>query len=151
MQLTLYTDYSLRVLIYLGLYPDRLVTINEIAESYNISRNHLVKVVHNLGLLGFIQTVRGKGGGMRLGHPPEEINIGAVVRATESNFDLVECFDMKKNTCPIEPACAIKGLLGEANARFLEVLDSYTLAPVLAATPHLKVLLKREEPKGPPD
>ncbi len=151
MQLTLYTDYSLRVLIYLGLYPERLVTINEIAESYNISRNHLVKVVHHLGQVGFIQTVRGKGGGMRLAHPPEEINIGAVVRSTESNFDLVECFDMEKNTCPIEPACAIKGILAQANARFMDVLDSYSLAPVLGAAPRLKVLLKPLEQAERPD
>ncbi len=151
MQLTLYTDYSLRVLIYLGLYPDRLVTINEIAESYHISRNHLVKVVHHLGQVGFIKTVRGKGGGMRLAHPPEEINLGAVVRSTETNFDLVECFDMEKNTCPIEPACAFKGMLAEASARFLEVLDSYTLAPVLGAAPRLKVLLKLPEPTDSSD
>lgn len=144
MQLTLYADYSLRVLLYLGLRPDRLSTIAEIADAYAISRNHLVKVVHNLGLLGWIDTARGRGGGMTLARPPDEINIGEVVRQTETSFDLVECFDMKTNTCPIAPVCALKGALQEAQAAFLKVLDKYTLADVLQNRAELGLLLRVE-------
>ncbi len=131
MQLTLYTDYSLRVLIYLGVRPNEQVTITEIADSYNISRNHLVKVVHNLGGMGFIHTTRGRGGGMTLARPPAEINIGDVVRKTEPNFDLVECFDKETNTCPIAQGCALIKALKVARTAFLDVLDSYTLDVVL--------------------
>lgn len=142
MQLTLYTDYSLRVLVYLALHPDRLAHITDIADAYRISRNHLVKVVHNLGGLGFIDTVRGRGGGMRLARPPAEIKIGDVVRKTEVTLDLVECFDMKTNTCPIAPACALKRGLFEARRAFFGVLDNYTLADVVHNPADLKMLLQ---------
>lgn len=142
MQLTLYSDYSLRVLVYLGLRPKQLCTISEIADAYGISRNHLVKVVHNLGMLGWIDTARGRGGGMALARPASQINIGAVVRQTEPGFTLVECFDMKTNTCPIAPVCALKGALQEAQAAFLRVLDSYTLADVLGNRADLAILLR---------
>ncbi len=131
MQLTLYTDYSFRVLIYLGLKGEGLATITEISENYEISRNHLVKVVHNLSNNGFIHTVRGKGGGMRLAFAPEDINVGTVVRATEKNFNIVECFDRDNSNCPITPVCALKGALKEASRNFIGVLDRYTLADVL--------------------
>lgn len=131
MQLTLYTDYSLRVLIYLGLKDEGLATITEISDNYDISRNHLVKVVHNLSNNGFIHTVRGKGGGMRLAFSPEDINVGAVVRSTENNFNIVECFDRENSTCPITPVCVLKGALKEASRNFIAVLDRYTLADVL--------------------
>jgi Rrf2 family nitric oxide-sensitive transcriptional repressor len=131
MQLTLYTDYSLRVLIYLGAHRDETVTISEIAESYGISRNHLVKVVHNLAGLGFIHTTRGKGGGMRLMRPPEEINLGEVVRSTEGGFDLVECMNGETNTCPIHQMCQLKGVVREALNAFTAVWDRYTLADIL--------------------
>ncbi len=131
MQLTLYTDYSLRVLVYLGLKGDELSTISEIAHHYGISRNHLVKVVHNLASHGFILTSRGKGGGMRLARRPEEVNIGDVVRHTEGNFNLVECFDVKSSGCPITPICKLKGALHRATKSFMNVLDSYSLADVL--------------------
>lgn len=142
MQLTLYADYSLRVLLFLGLQPDRLSTINEIAESYHISRNHLVKVVHNLGQLGYINTTRGRNGGMSLARAPESINIGEVVRKTEVSFDLVECFNMVSNTCPIAPVCALKTALMEAQCAFLKVLDRYTLADVLKNKQDLALLLR---------
>lgn len=142
MQLTLYADYSLRVLLFLGLQPDRLSTINEIAESYHISRNHLVKVVHNLGQLGYINTIRGRSGGMSLARAPEDINIGEVVRKTEVSFDLVECFNMVSNTCPIAPVCALKAALMEAQRAFLKVLDGYTLADVLKNRQDLALLLR---------
>lgn len=142
MQLTLYTDYSLRVLIYLGSNPEQLVTISEIADSYGISRNHLVKVVHNLATQGFIQTTRGKGGGMRLGKVPGEINLGDLVRRTEGGFDLVECLNREKNTCPITPACALKGFVSEALDAFIAVLDKYTLADVVRNRTQLSNILR---------
>ena len=131
MQLTLYTDYSLRVLIYLGARPDRLTTIDEIAESYGISRNHLVKIIHKLGQTGYIHTIRGRSGGSRLAKAPEEIVIGQLVRRTEPHMNLLECFDMEHNTCPITAACALKGALYQAKKAFMDVLDSYTLADLL--------------------
>lgn len=143
MQLTLYSDYSLRVLIYLGLRPRQLCTITEIAEAYGISRNHLVKVVHNLGTLGWIDTARGRGGGMALSRPADQINIGAVVRQTEPGFTLVECFDMTTNSCPLASVCALKGALQAAQAAFLQVLDSYTLADLLKNPNDLMPLLSR--------
>lgn len=131
MQLTLYTDYSLRVLIYLGLKEDELATISEIADSYNISRNHLVKVVHNLANLGFIHTSRGKGGGMRLARPARQINVGEVVRHTEPSFDIVECFDKADPHCPINSMCRLKKVLEDASRNFIAELDRYTLADVI--------------------
>lgn len=145
MQLTLYSDYSLRVLVYLGLRPNQLCTISEISEAYGISRNHLVKVVHNLGMLGWIDTARGRGGGMALSRPASQINIGEVVRQTEPGFMLVECFNMKTNTCPIAPVCALKGALQKAQTAFLSVLDSYTLADVLGNRADLALLLRIEK------
>ena len=141
MQLTLYTDYSLRVLVYLGVRPDDVCTITDIAKDYGISRNHLVKVVHNLGLLGYIKTVRGRGGGLLLARDAASINIGGVVRATEGNFNLVECFDREINTCPLTSMCALKGALYEAQNRFLEVLDQYTLADVVGNRREISKLL----------
>lgn len=142
MQLTLYTDYSLRVLVYLGLKGEQLSTISEIAGHYGISRNHLVKVVHNLANHGFIRTSRGKGGGMRLARRPEAINIGDVVRHTEGSFNLVECFDIAGSGCPITPICKLKGALHRATKSFMEVLDSYTLADVLENSDELSDLLQ---------
>jgi len=146
MQLTLYTDYSLRVLLYLSLNPRRMATITEISESYQISRNHLVKVVHNLATQGFLQTTRGRGGGLTLARAPAEINIGDVVRHTEVNFHLVECFDREHNTCPISAACFLKGGLYEAQRAFLAVLDRYTLAEVLENQEWLRSVLRVPEP-----
>lgn len=148
MQLTLYTDYSLRVLLYLGLNPERIATITEIADSYGISRNHLVKVVHNLANQGFIHTARGRGGGLTLARAPRKINIGDVVRHTEVSFDLVECFDKANNTCPIAAACILKSALYEAQRAFMAVLDGYTLEHVLANGDWLRKVLK--VPEGQP-
>lgn len=103
MQFTHFTDYSLRTLIYLGARQDRLATISEIAESYGISQSHLTKVVHQLANRGYIQTTRGKGGGIRLAHSPQLINIGAVVRDMEENINLVECFNPNNQNCPLLP------------------------------------------------
>ncbi len=131
MRLTRYTDYALRVLIYLGSHPDKLSTISEIAAYHNISRNHLMKVVHQLGSWGYIDTLRGKGGGIRLAHPASEIIIGDVVRHTEENLEIVECFTPGNSDCMILPGCRLKGVLNEALDSFLATLDLYTLADFL--------------------
>lgn len=131
MQLTRFTDYSLRVLIYLGLHQAQLSTIGEIAKNYDISENHLMKVVHALAGHGYIETVRGKGGGMRLSRDPAMINIGDVVRDTEENLDIVECFNPANQACPLLPACALKSVLSEARKSFLATLDRYTLADLI--------------------
>ncbi len=131
MQLTLYTDYSLRVLLYLGQRPDERITITQISEYFDISRNHLVKVVHNLGKLKLIHTIRGKNGGMLLAQEPKDINIAAVVRSIEPHMNLLECFDDKTNTCRITNECKLKRILFKAKKSFLDVIKSYTLADLL--------------------
>lgn len=130
MQLSLYADYSCRVLIYLAVMKEEKSSIREISQAYGISANHLVKVVHNLGKLGYIQTSRGRGGGISLGRLPSEISIGKVIRETEPGFDLVECYS-SRNTCPIASVCGLKFVFGEALQSFLKVLDSYTLADII--------------------
>ena len=127
-KLTLYTDYSLRVLLYLASKPDDTATITEISDYYNISRNHLVKVVHNLGLLEFITTTRGKNGGIRLARRPEEILLSDVVRKTEPDMDLLECFNLKTDNCVISPTCRLKSMLYEGRSAFMAVLEQNTLA-----------------------
>ena len=131
MQLTQYTDYSLRVLLFLGLHADRRCTISEISEAFEINRNHLVKVVHNLSSSGWITTIRGKSGGMVLSFPPNQINIGAVVSHTEPHMNMLECFDIDTNTCVVAPACALKHAIYKARKAFMDVLSSYTLEDVL--------------------
>ena len=130
MKLTLYSDYSLRVLMYIARQEHR-VQIDEIAKFYGISKNHLTKVVNNLATLGYIETTRGRGGGIRIKMTPEEINIGALIRKTEEHFNLVECFDRETNTCPIAGICGLQGVLGEALNAYLSVLDKYTLQDIL--------------------
>lgn len=141
MQLTRYTDYSLRILIYLAADPERRATIDGIARAYGISKTHLMKVVHHLGLRGFVATSRGRGGGLALALPAREISVGEVVRATEENLALVECFDPGTSACAIEGACGLRPVLDEALAAFLDVLDHYTLADLVAR--RKKPLLER--------
>ncbi|WP_110113554.1 Rrf2 family transcriptional regulator [Bacillus sp. CGMCC 1.16541] len=132
MRLTQYTDYSLRVLLYLATYkPDELSNIKEIADAYNISKNHLMKVIHELGKLGLIETIRGRNGGIRLAKSPSDINIGAVVRKTEEDFHIVECFNREGNQCILSPSCKLKNVLHEALQAFIHVLDQYTLADLI--------------------
>lgn len=130
MHITRYTDYSLRVLIYLAVQGDRLATIQEIADSYDISKNHLMKVVHQLNIKGYIETVRGKKGGLKLRMAAEDINVGVLVRETEHDLSVVECFT-SKNACKITPVCGLKPMFGEALQAFLSVLDKYTLKDVM--------------------
>ena len=143
MQITSYTDYALRVLIYLASSPDRQATITEISDFFDISRNHLVKVVHQLGNKGFVITMRGKGGGFSLQRPPEQISIGEVVRSMETHFNWVECFDPALQRCRLLPACGLKHLLARAGDAYLQVLDAATLADVVSGT--ITVELSREE------
>jgi Rrf2 family nitric oxide-sensitive transcriptional repressor len=139
----MYTDFSLRVLIYLGSKePEKLSTIQEISDAYNISKNHLTKVVFELGKAGFIQTVRGRGGGIRLADAPQNINIGMVVRQMEDDFHLVECFDLEHNRCPIAPICGLRGVLGKALHAYLAVLDQYTLEDLLMNREGLRAILQ---------
>ena len=134
MRLTLYTDYSLRVLLFLANKEDEIVTITELADFYRISRNHLVKVVHNLGLNGYLLTTRGRNGGLKLARPAKEILIGEVVRSTEPDFDLLECFNPATDQCVITRSCSLKGVLFNAQASFLGALDKYTLADITKAS-----------------
>lgn len=142
MQLTLYSDYSLRVLIHLAVSPRPLVTIDEIASAFDISRAHLTKVVSNLTALGLVEPVRGRGGGLRLARPAAEVGIGEVVRETE-NLALVEC-ERDDGACVLAPACVLRRALREALDAFLAVLDRYTLADLTRRRSPLQRLLAIE-------
>ena len=128
MQLTRFTDYAFRVLIYLARERDGLATIDEIAASYGISRNHLMKVVHRLSTAGYIETVRGKGGGMRLARPARQIPLGRVARDMEENMHIVQCLENGFRNCTLLPSCVLKTALVEARDNFLKTLDRYSLA-----------------------
>jgi Rrf2 family nitric oxide-sensitive transcriptional repressor len=141
MTLTKFSDYSLRLLIYLGIHPDRLVPVGEISRAYQVSPHLIVKVVQRLVEQGLVASVRGRHGGVRLNKPPSEINIGWVIRRTEPGWDLVECFDATRNTCPIDGACGLKGALKRAQRAFLDTLDDHTLADFLPRAPALIRLL----------
>ena len=151
MQLTRFTDYALRALVYLGVHRERLSTISEIAAFYDISEAHLMKIVHRLATAGYIETLRGKGGGMRLSREPHLINLGDVVRDTEDNMNIVECFDPTRQSCPLLPACTLKSVLTEARRNFIATLDRYTLkdvlsrqtAAVVAAGPRARIPVRR--------
>lgn len=130
MRLTLMTDYALRLLMYVAQHPARLCTISEVAQAYDISKAHLMKVTHQLGLQGWIETVRGKGGGMRLAHVPRDINLGAVVRSMEPDFALVECF-ATGSQCVLTGHCRLAGVLDGALQDFLAHVDGFSLADLL--------------------
>jgi Rrf2 family nitric oxide-sensitive transcriptional repressor len=137
MRLTHYTDFALRVLLYLGAHADRLCPISEIARAYGISQNHLVKVAHDLGKAGYVAGIRGRFGGIRLARPADAINVGAVVRHTEDDFQLADC-----GNCLIAPACGLNRVLDEAMAAFMAVLDGYTLGDLLAKRDDLAALFR---------
>jgi Rrf2 family transcriptional regulator, nitric oxide-sensitive transcriptional repressor len=131
MRLTVLSDYSLRVLMYLGIHDDRLCTISEIAQAYGISENHLMKVVNRLGQDGFIETMRGRGGGLRLAKPPGSVSLAEVLRATEEDFQLVECFG-EEDTCRITGTCRLKHALRRALQAYFAELDAWTLADIVS-------------------
>lgn len=131
MKLTTFTDYSLRVLIYLAAQPEKRATISEIARAFDVSENHLTKVVHLLGKNGWLANARGKGGGLELAMPPELVGVGTVVRETEGTAVVAECFAEEGNHCSITQICRLRGVLGEAVEAFYEVLDRYTLADLV--------------------
>ena len=131
MRLADYTDYTLRVLMYCAANPERLVTIAEMADTHGVSKNHLMKIVNDLARQGILETTRGRGGGVRLLKPPSEIGIGEVVRAAETDFRLVECFEETSNTCSLSPSCRMKRLLDSALAAYFRELDGATLADIV--------------------
>ena len=137
MQLTQFTDYSFRILIYLSTQHGKLCTINEITELHNVSKQHMIKVAHNLVKLGYVKGIQGRNGGIKLNMQLQEINIGKLIRQTEPNFDLVECFNKSHNQCKITNSCQLKHALYHAKNAFLNVLDQYTLAD-FARTPIAK-------------
>jgi Rrf2 family nitric oxide-sensitive transcriptional repressor len=135
MRLTRYTDYAMRVLLHLAARDDGLASIAEIARLYDISQNHLMKVVQDLGKAGFIRTVRGRGGGIALARPADQIVVGEVVRQTEEGFQLVDC-----SQCVIAPACTLPRVLNEATAAFIAVLDKYSLADLMDKRSQMRTL-----------
>jgi Rrf2 family transcriptional regulator, nitric oxide-sensitive transcriptional repressor len=143
MQLTRFSDFGLRIGLYLASHPDRVVPVEEISRAYSISRFHLVKVVQRLTDLGLVSSVRGRGGGLRLCKDPAQIRLGDLVRATEPNMDLVECFDRVNNTCPIAAVCGVKGALQRAEEAFVASLNESTLADFLPRREKLIALWKR--------
>lgn len=172
MRLTNYSDYALRSLIYLAVRPEPplLANISDIADSYGISKSHLTKIIHQLGQLGYIESVRGKNGGIRLARAPKDINLGVLIKQIEPDFDLVECFATPENDgsndgrhvhsaglpitlidetkhkssgCVISPACQLKGVFFEALTAFLKVLEGYTLADIINNQDELTTLLFR--------
>lgn len=136
MRLTKFTDNALRVLIYAGANSDRQTNISEIAEKCGISRNHLTKVVHTMATYGLLETTRGKGGGIRLAHPSDEITVASVVRTMEPDLKIIECFDPP---CPLARLCKLRSVLDEASNAFLSVLDDYTIADLIKDKSPLRV------------
>jgi Rrf2 family nitric oxide-sensitive transcriptional repressor len=144
MQLTLFSDYSLRILLYLSAHRERRVTLREISAAYGISQNHLVKVVQRLIEERLVESIRGRGGGLSLARQPHEINVAAVVRLTEPHLNLVECFEPRTNTCPIDPACGLKKALQRAQNAFFGELEKYSLADFTSRGPALIKLWQRK-------
>jgi Rrf2 family nitric oxide-sensitive transcriptional repressor len=143
MHLTVFSDYTLRVLMYLALERTRLATIPEIAAAYGISENHLMKVVHQLARAGVVESVRGKGGGVRLARAPEEIRLGEIVRASESDAPIVECLSGEPQACRITSSCRLKGILVDAFDALYASLDEHTLADLVEKPRRLRQLLAR--------
>ena len=150
MRLTLHTDYALRALIRVAIADGKLITINDIAQSFDISKQHLMKVVNDLSLKGYLDTVRGRGGGVRLRGSPRAINIGQVVRQTEDNLDVIGCLG-QRGYCRIERVCVLRGVLHDAIQAFLAVLDGYTLADLIKPQRALSslLLLDQHAVRGP--
>jgi Rrf2 family nitric oxide-sensitive transcriptional repressor len=132
MQLNLFTDYALRVLIFAAAHDGERCLTSDVAQAFGVSRHHVVKVVNELQHLGYIETTRGRAGGFRLARLPEAIRVGDVVRQTEGTMAVVDCFDRGTRTCPLTDACGLKGVLRDATAAFLAVLDKTTLADLVS-------------------
>jgi Rrf2 family transcriptional regulator, nitric oxide-sensitive transcriptional repressor len=147
MRLTSYSDYTLRMLMYLAINADRITTIAEIAKAYHISETHLMKVAHQLGVAGDIETIRGRNGGIRLVKPLAAINLGRIVRRTEADMELVPCF-ADTELCAIGKACILQGVLQDALDAFLAVLDQYTLADLVRPRRKLASLLREGTPRS---
>lgn len=130
MRLTSFSDYSLRVLVYLAIRPEKS-SIAEVSRNFNVSENHLMKVVHRLSTLGYVQSTRGKNGGIRLGMDPQKINLGKIIVELEPDFDIAECFNEASNACKISPVCRLKNFLDKAKKAFLRTLAKYSLADVV--------------------
>jgi Rrf2 family nitric oxide-sensitive transcriptional repressor len=145
MRLTLHTDFALRVLIQVGVNEGKLTTIKEIAQTFQISKAHLMKVVNDLSQKGYLDTVRGRNGGIRLMRTPRDINIGQVVRDTENQLDVIGCLE-HKGYCPIQRVCVLRGVLSDATEAFLGVLDDHTLADLIKPQRTLSLLLNRHSP-----
>jgi Rrf2 family nitric oxide-sensitive transcriptional repressor len=145
-RLTTYTDYALRLLMYVAVKNDGMATISEVAAGYGISKNHLMKVAHQLGLAGYVETVRGRSGGLRLAKPAQAIGLGDVVRHTEQDMALVPCIDPADKSCTIRSCCVLRRALKQAGAAFLDVLDGYTLADLVKPRAPLAHLLAIEPP-----
>ncbi len=141
MRMTQFSNFAVRVLMYAALNHDKPSSVPDIARAYGVSYNHLKKAAAELRRLGYIESVRGRVGGVRLTRLPEDINIGAVIRATEGDITLVECFNADQNTCPLTPECELRRALHEALAAFFRVLDGYTLADLLRPGQRLSSLL----------
>ena len=150
MRLSEYTDYTLRVLMYCARHRERLVTINELAEQHGLSKGHLMKVVNDLARQGLIETTRGRGGGLRLSKEPGTIRIGAVLRASETDFRLVECFDASTNVCTLTPNCRLKHLFDAALRGYFQALDSATLADLTSGRPEPERLPEGFPPRARP-
>ncbi len=147
MRLTTMTDYAMRLLMYVAQHPDRLCTISEVAGAYDISEAHLMKITYRLGRSGWLETVRGKGGGMRLAAAPGEISLGAVVRSMESDFDIVDCF-ASDTACMLSGQCRLSGIVTGALQSFMRHLDGYTLADLLPPATGGTVPIRHVQPVG---
>lgn len=141
MRLSAYSDYSLRVLMQAALRSPHLVTVDEVAETFRISRHHLVKVVHDLGRSGYLKTRRGMGGGFSLARPPSDISLGAIVRSGEESEVVIDCKDTPRDWCRLAPACRLKGVLDEAANAFFAVLDGYTVADLVKQPARMRAVL----------
>jgi Rrf2 family nitric oxide-sensitive transcriptional repressor len=139
MQLTLFTDYSMRALMYLAAHTDRVCTIKDISEIFGISHNHMIKVVHKLSRLGYIKSRKGKNGGLRLAKHPREINLRQLIIELEATFHLVECFNIEKNACHIISSCKLKNILHEALSSFFCTLEKYTLNDAMINPHHFAI------------
>ncbi len=150
MELSRFSDYSLRVLIYAAARDGEKVTLSELAQAYRISHHHLVKIVHYLGKLGFLSNRRGRTGGILLGRKAADIRVGDVIRKTESHMNLVECFTEGSESCRIAPSCRLKGVFKEATQAFLDVLDHYTIEDLVQSRSSILRLLSLNGTSPPP-